>query len=160
MRYLLLPVVLLFPGCASLPSTPVDTPLPVTEVNRELGRHTLPFQPNERFILESVGPEPGVYEDAPLVLVYFLDGKRREWKMAGPRSTDGYVTELGWFLGSSPEDGNLMQERVIRLPSGEQLVVSGNTIHRGEVRLRSLDPSKHPGFGERSLEDFVVRKQR
>ena len=121
---------------------------------RETGRHELPFQPNERFIIQSVFPKPGVYENAPLIIVYFLDGKQKEWKMGGPRSSDGYLTELGWFLDSSPVDGNFMEERVIRLPTGEQITVSGNTVQRGQIRLRTVDPSDFKGFGSNSPGPF------
>ncbi len=156
MRTLFLIFTSLLTACvSSVP--PMEAPLPRTAVTRETGRHQLPFQPNERFILQSVAPEPGVYENSRLIIVYFLDGKRKEWRMGGPRSTDGYVTELGWFLESSPVDGNFMEERVIRLPTGEQMTVSGNTVQRGEVRLRTLNSSEN--FGKSSPDEFVKKAQ-
>ena len=152
----------LYMGCVNSPHSEsltsalhsVASP-PETEITREIGQYDLPFQPNERFILEWVYPEREVAGETDLILVYYLDGKRREWIMGGPRSTDGYVTELGWFLESSPIDGNLMEERVIRLPSGEQITVSGNTFQQGhQVRLRSLESSEHERFGRGNIAEY------
>ncbi len=109
------------------------------EITREIGRHDLPFQPNERIILQWVYPERGADEKTNLILVYYLDRKRRKWIMGGPRSSDDSVTELGWFLKL---DQSLMEECMIRLSSEEQITVSGITIQQGhQLRLRTLKSS-------------------
>lgn len=161
MRYLLLIFTSLVTGCVSSPPLQKEAPLPRMGIIREIGRHQLPFQLNERFILQSVAPEPGVYENTPLIIVYILDGKRKDWRMGGPRSTDGYVTELGWYLRMAQGvDGDLMEERVIRLPTGEQITVAGSSVQRGEVRLRTLESSESERFGKSSRDKFVKLSQR
>lgn len=102
------------------------------------GKHQLPFRPNERFILESVVEGPGLWMNSPISLIYHLDGRRRQWTLGGEGSTDGFVTDMGRLCASETEgvDSPIMDERVIRLATGEEITVIGNTTEKGWVRLR------------------------
>ncbi len=136
MRILLLALALVVASCAGSPPPPEAT------VVRDLGRHPLPFQPNERFILQSVHEDPGLWMSSPISIVYYLDGRRREWTLAGEASSDGFVTDMGRLLASEIEgvESPIMDERVIRLATDEEITVSGNTINAGGIRLRKIEP--------------------
>lgn len=101
------------------------------------GRHQLPFRPNERFVLESVAAEPGQWPDRFIEISYRLDGRRRKFVLGGVGTTDGYVTDLGRLISSesSEHESAITEERVIQLPTGEQITVFGNTVSTGEVKL-------------------------
>lgn len=137
MKILLIICIALFAGCANYT-------LPQTTVNRALGRHQLPFQPNERFILQSVIEEPRIGAETLITITYFLDEKRRQWRLDGEGTCDGYVTDLGQFFDNeiAGVESSVMEERIIRLPTGEEITVSGNTIDSGGVRLRAIKSSE------------------
>ena len=110
---------------------------PDVKVNRELGRHPLPYRANERFVLTNI-IGAAVYGEAPSSIEYFLDGRRRTFKPAKVGSTDGYITYLGRLLAPEIDgvESPIMDEQVIRLRTGEEITVDGNTVDSGGIRLR------------------------
>lgn len=134
MRCLIIATILGVASCSS--------PLPpVSNATDGFGRHQLPFRPNERFVLESVAAEPGHLPNRFIEISYRLDGRRRKFVLGGEGTTDGYVSDLGRLISSesSEHESAIIEERVIRLASGEQITVVGNTVSEGEVRLRNKE---------------------
>jgi hypothetical protein len=86
---------------------------------------------------------------SPITIVYYLDGIRREWTLEGEGSSDGFVTDMGRLLGSEIEgvESPIMDERVIRLTTGEEITVSGNTIEAGGIRLRATETAEQDEAG-------------
>lgn len=132
MRLLLFPIFLAV-SCCSSPLPPISKDMD------QYGRHPLPFRPNERFVLNSVTAEPGPLQINPVEIGYILDGRPRKLVITGAGTTDGYVTDLGEIISSesSEHESPIMQERVIQLETGEKITVDGNTISKGEVRLKN-----------------------
>ena len=113
-----------------------------TEINRELGRHQLPYRANERFVLTEIIGGSSVF-DPPESIVYYLDGGRRVFRPHERGATDGYATYLGRIVASEIEnkESPIMDEHVIRLITAEEITVIGNTINQGGIRLRSKSVS-------------------
>ena len=140
MRRLLTILTILTAGC-------VNTQTQKTQIDRELGRHYLPFQPNKRFILQSVVPDPGAWTFGPITIAYLLDGKRRQLRLVCKGTTDGYVTDMGRILASEIEgvESPIMDERVIQLVSGEEITIAGNTIDKGGISLLTIKQAEQVG---------------
>jgi hypothetical protein len=135
-RVPLLLAIMTVVGCVSAPRVAIAP---------EFGRHQLPYRPNERFVLIEVdAPTDFSAFDSPITITYFLDGKRRTSQFAAAGATDGYVTYLGRLLAAEIEgvESPIMDENVIRLTSGEEITVSGNTVNRGGIRLRRTNEAK------------------
>ena len=119
-------------GCSSPPEIAIE---------RELGRHSLPFRPNERFIILEVEEfKPQIFGTPPKAIVYLLDGKKRRMLLSEKESKDGYIVFLGRVLDNEVpgEESAIMDEQVISLESGEEITIEGNTIDTGGIRLRKL----------------------
>ena len=127
-RIILLTFSIIIASCATAPEV---------EVSRDLGRHPLPYRPNDRFVITNIIGS-AIFGDAPSSIEYFLDGRRRTFEPAEVGSTDGYVTYLGRSLAPEVEgvESPIMDEQVIRLITGEEITVAGNTVDSGGVRLR------------------------
>lgn len=117
---------------------------PDIKVQSQPGKHSLPFRPNERFILTDVTPVTDYTAPHPIIdLSYFLDGRRRIFSAVSTGTTDGYVTYLGRIFDHEEEgiESPITDEHIIQIKSGEQITVTGNTVNLGEVRLHPKMPS-------------------
>ena len=113
--------------------------IPNIEINRDLGRHSLPYKPNNRFILNKV-VGASMFGDPPDSIEYYLDGKKRYFYPRKNGDTDGYMTYLGRVLESEIKDieSPIMDEQVIRLNTGEEITVTGNTVAPNVIKLRKI----------------------
>jgi hypothetical protein len=148
--FILIITCALFASCASPPNV---------EVNTEEGRHPLPFRANQRFILTKVTKDNTLFE-SPKQIEYFLDGRRRTFLTNKVGASDGYVTYLGRVLTSEVEgvESPIMDEQIIRLKTGDEITIAGNTVNPGGIRMQKLNKQPAQMKPNKNAEQDRVRR--
>lgn len=121
-------------GCAAT----IDAPLATGP-----GPYSLPVAISPSVVIVDVDKKRYPNE-RPITLTYELDGVRRSLSIEEAGDSDGFVTYLGHQFRTEkknppkPYDGPIIDEEVIRLATGEEIVIGGNIVLGSKIWIRKL----------------------